>query len=809
MVMSSGRAALFLLHSSRLIRAFSPPPIAVSRSFQYGKISSSSSSSRTISYKLFSSSASPKFSPLPLLATMDEDEEDPYIWLEEVESPESIAFAKSANEKCLAELGDPSETDTYKRVLAALQSDDRIPHVRMLGYDENTGDMLLYNFWRDANSPKGIWRKTTMQQYQAADTEWTTVLDLDKLAEEEGISWVWKGYTALPRSLDSQSGGPMGRVTRVLLNLSRGGADATYLREFDLITESFVDAEHGDGFSLPEAKTRASYKSRDVLLVGADTGEESMTSSGYPRTVREWKRGTKIEDAPIVFEGEKTDVSCGQYLVDESDREGGDLYEIRSRSISFYDKYTYVKKQASPDDFVKLAVPLNAGVSFYGRWLMIRVKSDWEPKDNGSDRTFKSGSFFYVDAQAFIEFSKAKEVGDEDAMKECKLEYHVLFEPTATTSYSGYSTTKSYMIIYILDDVKEQLKFYKLGDGGGPFVQVGGDEQGQIRSVGVSAVDSKTSDLIFQTTSSYISPSKLVLADANKIGQDDYVVSELKSLPEMFDSSDLEVSQNFAISKDGTRIPYFMIHKKGMQLDGSTPTLLYGYGGFEVSLGPRYVTSVGISWLERGGVYVEANIRGGGEYGPIWHQQALRENRNLCYEDFIAVGEHLVESKVCTPQTLACRGGSNGGLLTGNMLVQAPDLFQAIHIAVPLLDMKRYNKLLAGASWMAEYGNPDTDDWDFLRKFSPYHNIDASRDKYPHVLVTTSTRDDRVHPAHARKMVKKLWDEGQGKDWPVYYYENIEGGHGGASDSLQESFMTSLSYNFMWRALTNSLPKKV
>mmetsp|Transcript_29230 Transcript_29230/g.49830 ORF Transcript_29230/g.49830 Transcript_29230/m.49830 type:complete len:804 (+) Transcript_29230:36-2447(+) len=799
MMISSGRRALFLLQSSRLIlsaRAFTPS--LVSQAFWPGNLFLPSSHT-------FSST---KLSPLPMANTIMDGEEDPYIWLEEVESPESIAFAESANAKCLAELGDPSETETYKRVLTALQSDERIPHVRMLGYEKDTGYMLLYNFWRDANSPKGIWRKTTMQQYQSADTEWTTVLDLDKLAKEEDISWVWKGYTALPRSLDSQSGGPMGRVTRVLLNLSRGGADATYLREFDLLTESFVDVENDDGFSLPEAKTRASYKSRDVLLVGADTGEESMTSSGYPRTVREWKRGTKIEDAPIVFEGEKTDVSCGQYLLDESDREGGDVYEVQSRSISFYDRYTYVKKQ-SDDTFTKLAIALNTGVSFYGRWMMIRVKADWEPEDNGSDKTFKSGSFLYVDAGSFIEFSKAKADGDEDAIKNCNLEYHVLFEPTATTSYSGYSTTKSYLIVYILDDVKEQLTFYKLGEGGGPFVQVGGDEQGQIRSVSASPVDSKTSDLIFQTTSSYISPSKLVLADANKIGTDDYMVSELKSLPEMFDSSGLEVSQQFATSKDGTRIPYFMIHKKGMKLDGSTPTLLYGYGGFEVSLGPRYVTSVGISWLERGGVYVEANIRGGGEYGPQWHQQALREKRNLCYEDFIAVGEHLVESKVCTPQTLACRGGSNGGLLTGNMLVQAPDLFQAIHIAVPLLDMKRYSKLLAGASWMAEYGDPDTDDWEnFLHKYSPYHNIDVSRDKYPNVLVTTSTRDDRVHPAHARKMVKKLWDEGQGKEWPVYYYENIEGGHGGASDSRQEAFMTSLSYDFMWRALTNALPRK-
>jgi prolyl oligopeptidase len=340
---------------------------------------------------------------------------------------------------------------------------------------------------------------------------------------------------------------------------------------------------------------------------------------------------------------------------------------------------------------------------------------------------------------------------------------------------------------------------------------VGGDEEGKIRSASCSAVDSKTNDLFWFTTSSYTQPSTLCLADANNGsgGEDDYIVSQLKSLPEMYDASSLEVKQLFATSKDGTKVPYFIVSKKGLVLDGSTPTLLYGYGGFEISLGPHYVVTAGISWLERGGVYVEANIRGGGEYGPQWHQSALKENRNKSYEDFIAVATHLIESKVCTPQTLACRGGSNGGLLTGNMLVQAPELFGAIHIAVPLLDMKRYHTLLAGASWMAEYGDPDTDDWEnFLYKYSPYHNIDSAREKYPATLLTTSTRDDRVHPAHARKMVKRLWDLGEGKDWPVYYYENIEGGHGGAADSKQEAFMTSLAYDFMWQALTSSLPSQ-
>ena len=607
---------------------------------------------------------------------------------------------------------------------------------------------------------------------------------------------------------------PTKRVTRVLLSLSRGGADAIHVREFDLLTETFVDSNSDEmGFVIPEGKTRARYKSRNVLLVGADTGVGSMTTSGYPRTVREWKRGTKlIIDAPIVFEGEDTDVSCSQYIYDETHRALGAMYEVQSRSISFYNSLYFVKMEGM-SKFVKLAIAMNTEVSFFGRWMILKLKDDWEAVDNGSssDTMYKSGSLIYLDARTFLDYSSAKEDGRLDDMKGygLKLEYHVLFEPTESTSYAGYSTTKNYLILYLLDDVKERLKFYKLGEDGGPFTLVyEEDEGGPIQSVSASGVDSKESDLIWLTTSSYTQPSTLYLADGSKCGTEDYIISKLKSLPHMYNSSELEVTQHFAVSTDGTKVPYFMVAKKGLVLDGSTPTLLYGYGGFEISLGPSYATTVGIGWLERGGVYVVANIRGGGEYGPTWHQSALKANRNKSYEDFIAVGMHLVSTKVCSAQTLACKGGSNGGLLTGNMLVQAPELFAAIHIAVPLLDMKRYNKLLAGASWMAEYGNPDTNDWqDFLYKYSPYHNIDPTREKYPNVLITTSTRDDRVHPAHARKMVKKLWDlsEQGKKDWKVYYYENIEGGHGGAADSKQEAFMTSLSYDFMWRVLTGTL----
>ena len=365
-----------------------------------------------------------------------------------------------------------------------------------------------------------------------------------------------------------------------------------------------------------------------------------------------------------------------------------------------------------------------------------------------------------------------------------------------------------------MDNVKSKLEFYKIGDEG--FTFVGGDKEAQIRSCDAAAIDSTENDEIWLYTSGYTQPSALSLGDVSLVehqpteaeadvtvkvedeqtnGQS-YHIEDLKSLPEMYDATDLVVSQKFAKSKDGTEIPYFIVSKQDVVLDGTNPTLLYGYGGFEISLGPKYISTVGVSWLERGGVYVEANIRGGGEFGPKWHQAGLKAKRHKYYEDFIAVGEDLVSSEICTPATLAARGGSNGGLLMGMMYVSRPDLFGAIHCAVPLLDMKRFHTLLAGASWMAEYGDPDTSDWDeFLHKYSPYHLIDESDERYPPMLVTTSTRDDRVHPGHARKMVKKLWDLGKGKDWPIYYYENIEGGHGGAADAKQSAFMTALAYD--------------
>lgn len=738
--------------------------------------------------------------------------DDPYLWLEQVESEESLNFAKEANERCLSQLGDPttSSTGTYQKVLNILESDDRIAYVTKYGINDQ-GEPLLYNLWKDSKNPKGLWRKTTMSSYKSANPEWEVVLDVDHLAKEDGISWVWKGSTSLPKNIDPMSEGGK-RVTRTLLSLSRGGADATHVKEFDLIKKEFVTEQEG-GFVLPEAKTRASYKSRDVLYVGSDFGPGSLTDSGYPRVIKEWVRGTKIEDAPVVFEGETTDVSVSAYMNDQRLR-GGPIYEIRSRSLTFYTTQRWVRRiqyehllaphdparsvVEEPEEFVQVDVQEDAGVTYVGKWMIISLRSDWEPVPGGP--TYKAGSLIYTDVDTFLDKGK----------QHCT--YTVLFQPTDRTAYDGYSFTKNYFILSTMENVKSKLEFYKLGEDG--FEYMGGDKEPKIRAMEVGAIDPTESDELWLYSSGYTQPSSLSIGDASKIlptngdseeenMEDSYLVEHLKSLPEMYDADDLVVTQKFALSKDGTEIPYFVIAKKGLVLDGSNPTLLYGYGGFEVSLGPNYIASVGVSWLERGGVYVEANIRGGGEFGPTWHQAGLKSKRHKCYEDFIAVGEDLIANNICKPETLAARGGSNGGLLMGMMYVSRPDLFGAIHCAVPLLDMRRYHKLLAGASWMAEYGDPDTSDWDmFLHKYSPYHLIDETNEKYPPMLVTTSTRDDRVHPGHARKMVKKLWDLGKGKNWPVYYYENIEGGHGGAADAKQSAFMTALAYDFMWETLT-------
>jgi len=685
-----------------------------------------------------------------------------HAWLEEVEGEAALEWVKEQNKAAVEALGDPSGSELYVRVLSILDSKDKIPHVRKIG-------PWLYNFWKDAENPRGLWRRTTLASYRMVEPEWEVLIDVDALGKEEGVSWVWKGHTLLKED---------GKVpTRTLVALSRGGADATVKREYDIEAKAFVE----DGFRLPEAKSRVSWQSRDVLLVGTDFGEGSLTDSGYPRLVKEWKRGNPLSDATLVFEGEAADVAVSGYV----SRHGGFSYEWRSRATGFYTSKQEVRVATPAADgaWTKLdELPDDATADAFADQMLISLRTAWRGHPGGS-----------LLAASMAEVMKGG--GPASAA------LTVLFGPTERCSLEYYSATRNFLVLVTLDSVKSRLRYWRYE--GGRWEDAGSEASAKIRGVSVGPIDSEESDELWVTVSDFLQPSTLALGNA--AAGPDAPVEPLKSLPPQFDSKGLTTTQHEAISADGTKIPYFVIGPADLTLDGTTPTLLYGYGGFEVSLTPSYQAVTGAAWLERGGCYVMANIRGGGEFGPDWHQAALKEKRQKAYDDFIAVAEDLVAHGVTSPKRLAIRGGSNGGLLMGNMLVQRPDLFGAVVCAVPLLDMRRYHKLLAGASWMAEYGNPDTSDWEtFLKKYSAYHNLDPEA-KYPPLLMTTSTRDDRVHPYHARCFVKRLAELGNVEK--LLYYENIEGGHGGAADSKQQAFMTCLYIDFLFATIGKDSPR--
>ena len=667
---------------------------------------------------------------------------DPFLWLEDVEGDKALAWVEERNAAAKEALdADGSDFAATQQALFQIYgSDERIAAPSKLGAHWT-------NFWTDSQHPRGLWRFTTQESYLSGKPEWDVVIDVDKLGADEGVSWVWKGADCLAPAYE-----------RCLVQLSRGGADATVVREFDVPSRSFVEG----GFQLPEAKGEIGWIDADTVFVGTDFGEGSMTTSGYPRIVKRWKRGTGLETAETVYEAQADDVYAFAYHDEQTDRSW--VY----RAPSFFTNQVFLVGKKGLQQVPK---PDDVSVSNYNDWLLFQNRKPWTV--NGEE--VPSGSLVAAPIKTWM---KGKQKGAV-----------VLFTPTETTSLEGMTSTVDHVVLTILDDVKNQ--FVVLTPGAKEWSQepLEGLPEG-ILSVGVSAFDGDHTNEILVSASGYTTPQTLLYGE---LGED---LTQIGQLPAFFDTAGLTVSQQFATSDDGTKVPYFIVRKEGAE---PGPTLLYGYGGFEVSLRPGYSATVGKAWLEKGGTYVVANIRGGGEYGPRWHQAALREKRHKAYEDFSSVAKRLVETGVTTKDQLGVRGGSNGGLLTGNMLTQYPDLFGAVVIQVPLLDMRRYNKLLAGASWMGEYGNPDiAEEWAFIKTFSPYHNLDVAGVDYPPVLLTTSTRDDRVHPGHARKMAAALFEGGEDD---VLYYENIEGGHGGAADNGQRAFMDTLIYSFLWDTL--------
>ncbi|MCA7025239.1 MULTISPECIES: prolyl oligopeptidase family serine peptidase [Stenotrophomonas] len=676
-------------------------------------------------------------------AVMAADEgKDTYAWLEDVTGDKPLAWVKEQNAKAEARLAQsPQFKEMEAGIRAVLDSDAKIPGV------EKIGD-YYYNFWKDKQHERGVWRRTTLVEYRKAEPLWETVLDLDALNKAEGENWVWHGANCLRP-----------QYTRCLIALSRGGADADVTREFDVARKEWIK----DGFFRPEAKGGLGWIDQDNVFVYTDFGDGTMTTSGYPRVVKRWKRGTPMSAATPVYEGTPQDM----YIAAMHDDTPGFERDFVSRTIAFYNNELFLIGAGGA--LTKVDAPNSAEKGVRREWLTLELREPWTV----GGKTYAAGSLL---ATKFDDFMAGKR------------EFDVLFAPTDTTSLAGAAWTRNHVVLNVLDDVKNRLKVLTHGkDGWTSSDFVGAPAFGTI---GVGAVDPDESDAVWMTVTDYLTPTTLSLA---QIGQQPEV---LKTMPAFFDASGKVIEQHFATSKDGTRVPYFVVHGKDMKLDGSNPTLLYGYGGFEISLTPSYSGGMGRAWLDKGGVYVVANIRGGGEYGPRWHQAALKQNRHKAYEDMAAVAQDLVSRRITSARHLGVQGGSNGGLLTGNMLTQYPELFGAVVVQVPLLDMKRYSHLLAGASWMAEYGNPDTADWEFIKTFSPYHLFDPAKD-YPPVLFTTSTRDDRVHPGHARKMAARMIDAGKN----VTYYENIEGGHGGAANNAQAAHMSALAYSFLWEQL--------
>lgn len=669
-----------------------------------------------------------------------------HLYLEEVLGDKALGEVKSWNKRSLDRLmSDPRFKDMEAEALEILQSKDKIPYVSYRGGE-------VHNFWQDATHVRGIWRKSTLESYLSGDTQWETVLDFDKLSEDEGKNWVYKGNNCLSPTYELCT-----------VNLSDGGKDAVIRREFNTKTKTFVEG----GFVTEESKGTLDWVDEDTMIVGVDFGDNTMTDSGYPRQAKLWKRGTPISKATLVDEGEQTDVGYWGGTMELAD---GSREIINARSITFYEsEYIWIPREGDKlGEAVRLPIP--AKVSMYGSFkdqVLVQLNEDW--------RGQKSGDLISFDIHDFMKDGKIDDV-------------HVVFSPDEKSSMNGAGATKSKVLLSISSDVTSAAYAFDWNGEKWSSEKLDFPANG---TVNIGATNDKE-DVAFINSESFLTPDTLWTYNT---ATNEKVVA--KSLPAWFDADSMVSEQFFATSTDGTKVPYFVVRGKDTQMDGTNPTLLYGYGGFEISLNPSYSATRGKLWLERGGVYVLANIRGGGEYGPKWHQAGLKTQRQRIYDDFISVAEDLIAKDITSPKHLGIEGGSNGGLLMGVMFTQRPDLFNAVVCAVPLLDMMRYHKLLAGASWMGEYGDPDdAAEGKFLRSISPYHNVDPEAD-YPEVFFITSTKDDRVHPGHARKVAKRMEDQGH----DFLYYENIDGGHSAAANLKETAKRLALQHTYLMQKL--------
>lgn len=649
---------------------------------------------------------------------------DPAL-LEPIDGPEALAWASEWSEETQQSFPrQPLET----KIREILDADDRIAYVTRRGEH-------LYNFWRDADHPRGLWRRTSLDEYLSDDPTWEVLIDVDQLAADEDEDWVWKGAHVRAPAND-----------RALLRLSRGGADATVVREFDLDSQSFVA-----GFYLDEAKSDVAWVDRDTLLVGTDTGDGSLTTSGYPAQVRLWHRGEPLIDAEVYASGSPDDVAIGAY----ADSFTGRI--VVSRALDFYATRTAV---AAENGLHVLELPEDCELVIDREKLFINPRTEFGG--------ITAGGLGVIELEAFLSGSR---------------NFTRLFTPTTRTSLQSLALTRNYLVLTLLEDVATSISVLPLQQLLTPPAPL---SLPPLVSASVTATSPHDGDELWINASSFTTPATLYRVDL----AESPALKPAKVSPRRFDARNLETRQHWVVSRDGTKLPYFIT---GDFSRGPRPTLVGGYGGFEVSLTPGYSGVRGLAWLGEGGFYVQPNLRGGGEFGPEWHSQVTTTNRHKVWEDHEAVLRDVAKRGYATPQQIGIRGGSNGGLLTSGALNQYPDAFGAAVVQVPLTDMLRYHTWSAGASWMAEYGNPDDDvQRAAIETWSPLHNVGSSG-AYPPALVTTSTRDDRVHPAHARLFARALAENGH----PVDYFENIVGGHAGAADNEQVARVESLIYSWL------------
>jgi prolyl oligopeptidase len=670
---------------------------------------------------------------------------DPRAWLEDIDGAKPLAWVRAHNEASLARLSKDPRFETYRaEMLKILEATDRVP-----APDFAHGGKID-NFWQDAQHVQGIWRRTTWESYRTRKPQWETILDIDALSKAEGRNWVWRGSNCLPPAYDI-----------CLVEVAEGGKDASVIREFDIRTKSFVKG----GFDLPESKQSATWVDKDTLYVTREWTPGDVTASGYAYITKVLKRGQTLDQAVEVFRGDKTDVSAGRSVL--RDVAGRYVMDTAYRGLDFFNT-----EQAFYPDGRKVVLPFPTTAAFQAYTTdgqaVYSLKSDW---------TSAKGTVFHNGA--VIAFDLKSALADPG-----NVEPVVLFMPNDRQSVENLSQTKNTLVLSILSNVTGEVRVFAHGKAGWTSKKI---DLPANSSLSIQSTDDE-SDHIFAYATGFLEPSTLYRADGSS-GK----VEKIWASPARFDATGLQVQQFWATSKDGTQVPYFLVAKKDLPLDGSTPTIEYAYGGFEVSMLPAYSASIGKLWLEKGGAYVLANIRGGGEFGPKWHNAGLKTKRQNIYDDFQAVALDLIHRKITSPRRLGIMGGSNGGLLMGVQLTQRPDLWNAVVVQVPLLDMVNYTHMSAGASWEGEYGNPDDPvEGAFLRKISPYHNVRAGV-AYPEPLFETSTKDDRVGPAHARKMAALFEDMAL----PFYYYENTEGGHAAAANLNETARRYAIEYTYL------------